>query len=212
MTRCPESDRLQSLLDGELPPAEEAALRRHALGCPECAEELALYERVFVALAESPTWDPGPELTERILERVLPSQVRRRWLRALGWGYGVAAAGSVAGVVALLLVPASRAVLAGIAVEASHRVAQAAVFVLDALAFAVVQLTGAWGAVLAIASRLAPIARAVSSLLSRPGVDLILLTSTLASGLLLWWMRPREAHARRARSHREVGHVGLLGF
>jgi anti-sigma factor RsiW len=212
VTRCPETDRLQYLLDGELSPAEEASVRRHALGCAECAAELALYERVFATLDETPTWDPGPELTERILSRVLPSRVRRRWVRALGWGYGLAAAGSVAGAVSLLNLPATRSLFATIAAQASHRVAQTAVFVLDALAFAAVQLAGGWNALVSVGERFAPLARVVETLVTRPGVDLILLTATLASGLLLWWMRPREAHARRGRSRREIGHVGLLGF
>jgi hypothetical protein len=173
---------------------------------------LALYERVFSALDQAPTWDPGPELTERILARVLPSQVRRRWVRALGLGYGLAAAGSVAGVVALMATPASRTLLAALAAQASHSVAQAAVFVLDALAFATVQMAGGWSVLLDAAARFAPLVRAMATLLSRPGIDVILLTATLASGLLLWWLRPRAALARRDRSRREIGHVGLLGF
>jgi anti-sigma factor RsiW len=212
VSQCPETERLQSLLDGELSPADQAAVRRHALSCAECSEELALYERVFAALAEAPTWDPGPRLTERILDQVLPSRVRRRWIRALGWGYGLAAAGSFAGVAALLGQPGVRSVGASLGAEASHRLAQTAVFVLDALAFAAVQLSGGWSVLEALVSRLAPLFRAMAALLGRPGVDLVLLTATLASGLLFWWLRPRELQVGRARSRREIEHVGLLGF
>ena len=211
MTRCPENDRLQQLLDGELSAGDEAALRAHALGCAECREELALYEQVFAALDTTPLLEPSPFLTERILARVLPSQVRRRWMKVLGVGYGVAAAGSVAGVTALMLMPASRSLIAGIAAQASHRLAQAAIFVLDSLAFAAVQMAGGWNAVLVTASRFSPIGRAIGTLLSRPGVEVILLTAMVASGLLIWWLRPRDAAVRRARN-REIGHVGLLGF
>jgi len=209
---CPESVRLQYLLDGELSPAEEAALRRHTLSCDVCAAELARYERLFAMLVAVPLLDPGPALTARILRRVLPSEVRRRWMRALGWGYGLATVGSVTGVALLLLTPGSRALLAALAATASHRVAQAAVFVLDTLAFATVQLASGLGILDGFVSRLLPLARAFGPLFARPGVDLVLLTATLASGLMLWWLRPRELRAGRARAGRGIGHVGLLGF
>ena len=86
MMPCAENERLQAYLDGDLDPAAESALRRHLVGCAECASELALYERVFASLALTPMPELPPHLTERILDRVLPSQVRRRWMRALGWG------------------------------------------------------------------------------------------------------------------------------
>jgi len=212
VNHCPESARIQYLLDGELAPAEEAALRRHAHTCETCVTELAQYERLFSMLGAVPLLDPGPALTERILRKVLPSEVRRRWVRALGWGYGLATVGSVAGVSILLLNSSSRAMLATLAATASHRVAQAAVFVLDTLAFATVQLASGWGIVDSLVARFSPLARAIGALMTRPGVDLVLLTATLASGALLWWLRPRELRARRVRSRREIGHVGLLGF
>ena len=212
MIHCPESARIQDLLDGELPPDQESALRRHALSCETCTEELVRYERLFAMLSAVALLDPGPALTERILRRVLPSEVRRRWVRALGWGYGLSTVGSVAGVALLLLTPESRTVLTALGATASHRVAQAAVFVLDTLAFATVRLATGWGMLDGLVSRLSPLARAVGGLLARPGVDLVLLTATLASGLLLWWLRPRELNARRVRAGRGIDHVGLLGF
>jgi anti-sigma factor RsiW len=192
MKPCPESESLQLLLDGELDPREEARVRRHALECADCAEELALYERVFAELANAATWDPGPALTERVLDQVLPSRIRSRWMRALGWGYGAAVAASAAAVLALVSNPPSRHVLGALGIEASQRVAQAMMFVMDALALTLVRVAGGWTLVNEMGSRFVPILRAISTLLARPGVDLTLLTATLASGVLLWWLRPRR--------------------
>jgi anti-sigma factor RsiW len=209
---CSESERLQSLLDGELSAVEESALRLHVVGCEACTADLALYQRLFTLLASMAVLAPRPALTERILDRVLPSRIRRRWMRALGWGYGLATTGSVAGVALLLTLPTSRAFFAALAAAASHRIAEAAMFVLDALAFAAVQLASGWGMIDMLVERIAPIARAIGSLFARPGVDLVLVTATVASALLLWWLRPRELRASRASRGQEIGHVGLLGF
>lgn len=50
---CPEnSEKLNAMLDGELPPAEAAALARHIAGCPACARHLAELAELRAALAE----------------------------------------------------------------------------------------------------------------------------------------------------------------
>jgi len=208
---CDWNERLQLHLDGELDPAAESEFRRHLLGCAECAAELALYERVFASLAAVPLPEPSPQLTHRILERVLPSEVRRRWLRALGWGYGLAAAGSAAAAMALLVHPAPRAWLGALGVEASQRVAQATVFVVDALALAMVHMAGGWTLLNDVGLRLSPVFRAITTLLARPGVDVTLGLATLASAVLIWWLRPREMRAGR-RVPREIEHAGLLAL
>src|SRR5262249_59215422 len=120
---------------------------------------LAQYERLFSMLGSIPLLDPGPALTERILRKVLPSEVHRRWVRALGWGYGLATIGSVSGVALLLLNSNLRSVLTTLAATASHRVAQAAVFVLDTLAFATVPLASGLGIVDGLGSRPSPLCR-----------------------------------------------------
>src|SRR5258706_12633206 len=96
MNRCPEGPRVQDYLDRALEPGAVQAFRAHLATCASCAAELALYRRVFDALAATPTWDPGPALTERVLTAVLPSRVRRhRRLFALGWGYAGALAATL---------------------------------------------------------------------------------------------------------------------
>ena len=208
---CAQNELLQLHLDGELDPAAEARLGRHLLACAECSAELALYERVFATLDATPLIDPPPHLTGRILERVLPSEVRRRWLRTLGWGYGLAAAGSVAASVALLVHPAPRALLGTLGIEASQRVAQAAVFIVDALALAMVQMAGGWTLLHQIGLRLSPVFRAITTLLARPGVDITLALATVATAALIWWLRPRELQANRGLP-REIEHAGLLAL
>jgi len=212
VNHCAESDRLQEYLDGELDSAAEARLSEHIATCPECAVELALYQRIFATLDATPLIEPSPRLTERILTRVLPSEVRRRWLRALGWGYGVSAAASVVAAVSLFATPVPRSALGLIGVEASQRLAQTAMFVIDSLALAMVHLAGGWTLLHDIGSRLSPLFRVLSSLLARPGVDLTLALATVVSGLLLVWLRPRGLAPKRSRSRREIEHAGILAL
>src|SRR5258708_21047258 len=99
MNGCPESPHIQDYLDRTLDPGAARTFRAHLVTCASCAAELALYRRVFDALAATPTWDPGPALTERVLTAVLPSRVRRhRRLVALGWGYAGALAATLTAV------------------------------------------------------------------------------------------------------------------
>ena len=210
MNLCPESDRLQLLLDGELDARDEARVRSHLIECDACAHELALYERLFTSLATAETWDPGPALTERVLDRVLPSRVRSRWLKALGWGYGVAAAASAACVVALIANPPSRQVVGALGIEASQRVAQTLMFMMDALALTLVRVAGGWNTVNEIGARFDPLLRAISTLLARPGVDITLLTATFASGALVWWLRPRRPEARVR--NQDVHRMGMFAL
>jgi hypothetical protein len=74
MTTHPR-ERLSALLDGELPPDEEAAVRRHLAGCTECARELAIMRdlggamKTMTAHGEGNVW----------------SGVHARITRPLGW-------------------------------------------------------------------------------------------------------------------------------
>jgi anti-sigma factor RsiW len=207
---CAESDRLQEYLDGELDDAAEAQMSDHLASCAECAFQLALYQRVFATLDATPMLEPAPALTARILAKVLPSEIRRRWLRAFGWGYSVAAAASVVAAVGLLGSPIPRTALGLLGIEASQRLAQATMFVIDSLALAMVHLAGGWTLLQDVALRLSPLFRVLSTLLARPGVDLTLALATVVSGFLLVWLRPRDLARKRARARREIEHAGLL--
>jgi len=210
VSHCAESERLQEYLDGELGAEDEARLSEHLATCAECAVELALYQRVFATLDATPMLEPSPELTERILHRVLPSQVRKRWLTAIGWGYGVSAAASVAAAVAALGTPMPRTAMALVGIDAAQRLAQATMFVVDSLAVAMVRLAGGWSLLHEFGEHLSPIFRVISSLLGRSGVDVTLALASVATGLLIVWLRPRDLN--RVRAPREIEHAGLLAL
>src|SRR5437867_8096602 len=101
MNRCSEIRRVQDYLDGELSAIETESFRAHLRSCAACGTEVALFTRAFQALDAMPLVVPRPELTERVLAHVLPSRVRRRWVRAAAWGYGASFAACLAGAIAV---------------------------------------------------------------------------------------------------------------
>ena len=208
MNRCRERRLVQDYLDRALEPAALTAFRAHLAGCPDCAAELQLYRRVFEALAAVPEWDPGPALTERVLAHVLPSRVRRhRRLVALGWGYAGACAAMIAGVAAWGARPGSAQALEALSGEASRRVIQTGLFVLNSLTHASLRIAEGWGLLAAAGQRFSPVQRAFAAVLSEPAVALTLWASATVCVAVLWWMRPRPRPAAgRAR------HVAVLGF
>lgn len=204
--RC-DARRIQDYLDGEMDAAGTLAFRDHLAGCASCAAELALYRRTFAALDAMVLARPPLALADRVLEHVLPSRVRRRWVRTLGWAYAGVFATSLAAMGLWTAQPGTRALLADVADGMSKRMVETLMFVLNALAFLMVSLVNAWSFVIGAAGRLAPFARALGALLSDPGIQITLVTAAAACGALLWWIRPREK-----RHSRGVRHVGVLGF
>ena len=96
-------DALSALLDGELPPSQEAAARAHVAGCPECAHELLAVTQARSWVRALPPVEPPFGLFERMfLERPQPvpgafgarTSVRRR--------AGLAAVGAAAAAVTVL--------------------------------------------------------------------------------------------------------------
>ena len=207
MSLHPESYRFQELLDGELPAAEALELRQHVAGCESCARELALYRQLYHSLERLPEFDPGPAFTARVMERVLPSRVRRRWLRALGFGYATVSAAIVATSVVFATQPAARALIETLSAVASRRLARAMVFALNALSFSALSLAGGEQWLAAAGRRVAPIGRAFAALFSQTDVLVPLMVAGAACVAVLWWMRPRGAEARKG-----MRHVGVLGF
>ena len=207
MSRCPESFRFQELLDGELSPGEALEIREHAASCKSCAAELALYRSLYHSLERLPEWDPGPAFTARVMERVLPSRVRRRWLRALGLGYASLVALTVAAALFFATQPAARALVETLSAVASRRLARAMVFALNALSLSVLSLAGGGQWLATAGRRLVPIGRALAALFAQTDIVVPLTIAGAACVAVLWWMRPQAAEARK-----EVRHVGVLGF
>jgi anti-sigma factor RsiW len=207
MTRCSETHRIQDYLDGQLERSAEESFRAHLADCDACGAELVRFTAVFGALAAAPTWDPGPSLTERVLDRVLPSRQRRRhWVRAAGWAYAGVVAASLAAFAAWLIHPGTVGQIGALWGAASHQVVRITVFTLDAAAFAALNVANGWSALQTASLHVAPLARALGAVLSPRAIGLSLLPAVLASAVVLWWMRPR------GRDSRGMRHVGVLGF
>ncbi len=208
MTTCPESRRLQDFLDGELPASEAAAFRAHLEGCADCARELAQYRRLVVALEAAPLFEPRAELAGRILDRVLPGRVRRRHrIAVLGWSYAAVFAALASAFGAWAAQPAGRAALETLGGRISQGLVALGIPVVNSLGSSAVRLAEGWGLVHAAGGWLAPLTRALATVLTAPAIVITVWAAAASCAALLWWMRPRTEHAAR-----EVRHVGILGF
>lgn len=208
MSPCAFHPELQEFLDGELPAPRAEAFRAHLAGCAECARELALYRRLVVALEGAPPAEPRAELAGRILEQVLPSRARRRRrIAVLGWSYTAVFAALAAAFGLWAAQPAGRAALETLGGRVSQRLLALGVTFVNTLGASAVRLAEGWGLVHAAGGWVAPLTRALATVLSAPGVVLTVWAAAASCAALLWWMRSRTGHAAR-----EVRHVGILGF
>lgn len=206
MNTCGHELQIQDYLDHALGEREAMEFRAHLAHCPGCAAEMAMYSRVFESLDGARLFDPRPALTERILDQVAPSRVRRRrWVRAVGWGYVGGMLGSLAALGVWIAQPGTLHAIALISATASHRLVQLLVFLVNALSFAALAVVGGWNILHGTVSWLVTFGRAFLEVLGHPSVALALWPATGACLGVLWWMRARG----RARGGR---HVGVLGF
>lgn len=213
MNGCPDREahleRIHDLLDGLVPKAEAERLRRHLAGCADCRAEMMTFQRVFGSLERLPLAVVRPELTERILARVLPSRRRRRHrVAVIGWSYAacLAACAGLAGGIAAQ--PAARAFVEHTAGGVSHRVVEGLSFITHLTAVAVLGVAGGLDALAATGERFAPIGRALNAVLTTPSFAAALLTALAVSSALLWWLRPATVRRRRSGST----DIGILGF
>ena len=207
MNRCRETRHVQDYLDGELAPERVRGFEAHLEACAPCAAEVRAYQGLFASLRADRVEDLGPQLTERILDRVLPSRLRRRWVAALGWAYSAVSAVGTFAFVSWIVQPSTRVWLAQRLSEASLRVMQTLLFSFQVLTRSWLDVLDGWALMETLAGRVAPIARAVTRPLSDPVVAAITLAAVLTCTGVLWWMRPR-----RGAVTEEVRNVSLLGF
>jgi len=211
MNPCGETRRVQDYLDGELTAAQAQAFELHLQGCARCADEVASFQMVFASLGESlgdfARIDPGPSLTERILDRVLPSRLRKRWVTAIGWVYGTTSAIATFAVVSWLTRPETPLWLAQGYGEISLRTMQSVLFTFQVVTRSWLELLQGWGFFEHLVGRVSPVARALARPLADPTLGTITVAAMLACVLVLWWMRPRPDEAREG-----VRNVSLLGF
>jgi len=207
VNRCNASFDLQAYLDGELPDEERYRLERHADQCVSCAMELALYRRVFASLDSMPLLDPGSDLTERVLEKVLPSRVRRRWMQVISWSYAATFAAFLAAALVWIAQPGTRAMLGSVSGGVSIRLTGMLVFLLEAVALSAHVLAGAWGFASLALGWFAPLGRAFAPWLRQPSVLAAFAAAALAATGVLVWMRARESNGER-----KTKHVSILGI
>jgi anti-sigma factor RsiW len=210
MNRCREIRDVQDYLDGQLAPERALAFERHLETCAACSGEVRAFRALFDTLGDSlgdpMLLDPGPSLTERILDRVLPSRLRRRWVTTLGWVYGGLSAASTFAFVSWITRPETHVWLAQRYGEVSLRALQSGLFAFELITRSWFEVLQGWGFVERLAGSLSPVARALARPLADPTLGLILLAAALASGAVLRWMRAQHESAK------EVRNVSLLGF
>jgi len=207
MSRCPESERIEPWLDGELSAEASRALAEHLVGCRRCAAERASLETLFASLRVARVSDPGPTLTERILDRVVPSRIRRRQVTVLGWCYTAVSAVTTFAFISWIVRPATQLWLGRLVSAAYGRLIDTGLFALDAITTTALRVQHGLGVLELLGGWLVPVARAFGLVATDPRVAASLWAAVAACALLLWWMRPR--HVRVAGGSR---HVGILAF
>ncbi len=208
MRPCPGSEEIQALLDGELDAAGEAALRLHAERCTRCGPELADYERLLAVLGRAPSWEPGWSLRERILDRVLPSRVRRRAIQIFGWIYGSATAVLTFAFLSAVSRAEVRAAAAQWVGEAAHGSVRLLVAALDLVAVGAAHLPERLRGIQSLERFFTPLGRALEQSFQLPAVQVSVWAAALACVALFGWMHGRE---RRPGGTREGGpHVGIV--
>lgn len=207
MSHCHEHRNVQPYLDGDLSASEAARFAAHAESCNSCGPELAGFRALFASLAPVPVRDPGPALTERILDKVLPSRLRRKWVTAIGWSYSAASAACTFLLASWLSRPETPVWLASRFGEASERAVRLGWWGVDALMFAWMHATIAVQLMAGMAERLVPLARALTLPLSHPAIGAAVWSAVLGCAILLWWLRARDGSARE-----EIRHVDIIGF
>lgn len=207
MNHCPETDRIEAWLDGELKPEAALGLERHVAGCPACAAERATLVRLFTSLRQVRLRHPGPALTERILDRVVPSRVRQRLVTALGWSYTAVSAVTTFAFISWIVRPGTHVWLGRLLSAAYGSLVDAGLFGLGATAAVAHRVGQGLGFLEVLSGWLVPVARALGLLATDPLVASALWAAVGASALTLWWMRPRPEEISRGNRH-----VGILAL
>ena len=207
MNHCPETDRIEAWLDGELSPDAARTLERHVAGCADCTAERALLVSLFASLRTVRLPNPGPALTERILDRVVPSRVRRRPVTVVGWSYTAASAVTTFAFISWIVRPETHAWLGRLLSAAYGSLMDAGMFALGATAAVAHGVGQGIGFLELLAGWLGPVSRALGLLAADPVVAAALWSAVVASALMLWWMRPRAGQI--TRGNRNVGILAL---
>ena len=104
---CSFTEKISSLIDGELSPGEAREVERHLVGCAQCAEAradfLSLRSQISSFEASLPAVVQNRELAQILADGRGERRASNRGVRwGWNWGYGVAALASIA-IVALIV-------------------------------------------------------------------------------------------------------------
>ncbi len=204
---CPESERIEAWLDGEMPSASARAFERHLDGCARCEAEARALRALYASLRGMPVWDPGPALTERVLDRVLPSRVFRHVVTVLGWCYTAVSAVTTFAFISWVVRPETHVWLGRLLSAAYGSIIQTGLFALDAVLALGLRLQRGWGFVEVVGGWVVPVARALGALATDPWIAAALWSALACSAAVLWWIRPRPV--RVVRGTRNVGILAL---
>ena len=77
----PEQTLLYEYLDGELPPAQLAALEEHLAQCPACSARLAQIQSLYAQIGAMPEHPPAHDFARPVLDAIrgLPAVRRKSW-------------------------------------------------------------------------------------------------------------------------------------
>jgi anti-sigma factor RsiW len=198
---CPPSDRLQALLDDELGAEDTAALRAHVEGCAACAAELAAYRDLFATLRSAPELEAPWGLRERILERVLPSRIRRRWITAFGRVYAGATAVVTFAALTAISRPETRDAIRQWAGDLAHATVRLLVLALDSVAVSLTRLPDGVRDLESLGRKLTPLSRALEQSFALPAVQVSVVAALIACVALFNWMRAHERRSGKGGPH-----------
>ena len=100
---CGFTEKISSLIDGELPQAEAREVERHLLGCGECQELRADFLNLRSQIASFET-SVEPVVQNRALKKILATTDRRVPARGFAWGFGTQAVAFAALVIAAAII------------------------------------------------------------------------------------------------------------
>ncbi len=206
---CPQRDQLHEWLDGALDDAAAERFAAHLAECERCAAELAVFTRVEAMVASARVIDPGPALTERILDHVVPSRVRRRFVTVVGWAYTTVTAASTFAFISWITRPGTPAWITDQLGQLYLAGIKAGLFTLHTLVAATLRFGDGWGQLGTFAERLSPLAHAAAVTLTQPVLAGTMLAAVAGTVAVRRWMRPRGVAGTTGG---RVEHVDLLGF
>jgi anti-sigma factor RsiW len=91
--------KIKACLDGELPAAEEAAVRRHLAKCPDCSQDSAELAKAWDLLLELPEVREMTDLIPATMARILAEEENTLLRKILGWLFPVPSAAATAALV-----------------------------------------------------------------------------------------------------------------